>query len=108
MIARNLETRILKLEVSRRRPDELPLVWRSPDGDVRAIAKRSLLRTIAQKLHREGKGSRWYGAVRAFVQLSLTPGYYTGTERTFVPLLGTSAIEVKAEVPRAGGDFWFW
>jgi hypothetical protein len=47
VIARNLETRIVKLEVSRRRPNELLLVWCRPDGDVRAAAKRSLLRTIA-------------------------------------------------------------
>jgi hypothetical protein len=30
MIARNIETRIVKLEARRRRPDELLLVWRRP------------------------------------------------------------------------------
>jgi hypothetical protein len=36
MIARNIENRIVKLEASRQRPDELLLVWRRPDTDVRA------------------------------------------------------------------------
>ena len=42
MIARSLEARIVKLEVSRGRPDELLLVWRRPNGDVRtAVSKAS-------------------------------------------------------------------
>jgi hypothetical protein len=35
MIARNLESRVIKLEVKQSRPDELLLVWRRPDADVR-------------------------------------------------------------------------
>jgi hypothetical protein len=34
MIARNLETRIVKLEARRRRPDELLLIWRRPGSAV--------------------------------------------------------------------------
>jgi hypothetical protein len=34
MIARNIETRIVKLEARRRRPDELLLVWRRPGATV--------------------------------------------------------------------------
>ena len=41
MIARNLETRIVKLKVSRRRPDELLLFWSRPNGDVRAAASEA-------------------------------------------------------------------
>ena len=41
MIARNLETRIAKLEVSRRRPNELLLVWRRPGGDVGAAVSEA-------------------------------------------------------------------
>jgi hypothetical protein len=41
MIARNLETRIKKLEASRRRPNELLVVWRRPGGDVRAAAREA-------------------------------------------------------------------
>jgi hypothetical protein len=39
MIARNLETRIVKLEARRRRPDELMLIWRHPGAAVsKAVA----------------------------------------------------------------------
>jgi hypothetical protein len=41
MIARNLETRIKKLESSRRRPNELLVVWRRPGGDVRAAVSEA-------------------------------------------------------------------
>jgi hypothetical protein len=34
MIARNIETRIVKLEARRRRPDELLLVWRRPGAKI--------------------------------------------------------------------------
>lgn len=34
MSARNLESRVVKLEAVRKRPDEILLVWRRPDGDV--------------------------------------------------------------------------
>jgi hypothetical protein len=34
MIARNIETRIVKLEARRRRPDELLLVWRRPGAAI--------------------------------------------------------------------------
>jgi hypothetical protein len=36
MTLRNVEARLIKLEARRRRPDELLLIWRLPDGDVRA------------------------------------------------------------------------
>ena len=41
MIARSLETRIVKLEASRRRPNELLVVWRRPGGDVKAAASEA-------------------------------------------------------------------
>lgn len=34
MRGRNLESRIVKLEIKTTRPDEMLLVWRRPDGDV--------------------------------------------------------------------------
>lgn len=36
MISRSVMARIIKLEAIRRRPDEVLLVWRGPDADVRA------------------------------------------------------------------------
>jgi hypothetical protein len=41
MIARSLETRVLKLEVSRRRPNEMLVVWRRPGGDVMAATSEA-------------------------------------------------------------------
>jgi len=38
MIARNLESRIVRLEVSRRRPDEILLIWRRPGDEVKTAA----------------------------------------------------------------------
>ena len=41
MIARSLETRIVKLETSRRRSNEKLVVWRRPGGDVMAAASEA-------------------------------------------------------------------
>ena len=41
MIARSLETRVAKLEASRRRPNELLVVWRRPGGDVKAAVSEA-------------------------------------------------------------------
>ena len=40
MIARNVESRIIKLEARSARPDEMLVVWRKPDGDVAAGVER--------------------------------------------------------------------
>ena len=39
MIARNVESRIVKLEARTARPDEMLVVWRLPDGDVAGALK---------------------------------------------------------------------
>ena len=39
MIARNVESRIVKLETRTARPDEMLVVWRLPDGDVAEALK---------------------------------------------------------------------
>ena len=39
MIARNVESRITKLEARSARPDEMLVVWRMPDGDVAEALK---------------------------------------------------------------------
>ena len=41
MTVRSLETRIVKLEAGRRRPNEMLVVWRRPGGDVRAAASEA-------------------------------------------------------------------
>ena len=40
MTIRNIETRIVKLEVSRRRPDEMLVIWRMPGETVRTAVSR--------------------------------------------------------------------
>jgi hypothetical protein len=40
--ARNIVARIEKLETTRRRPDEMLLVWREPDGDVAAAISNAV------------------------------------------------------------------
>jgi hypothetical protein len=39
MIARNLESRIVKLETSNARPNEMLVVWRKPNGDLAEALK---------------------------------------------------------------------
>ena len=41
MIARNVESRITKLEARSARPDEMLVVWRKPDGDVTEALKNA-------------------------------------------------------------------
>ena len=36
MTMRNVESRLIKLEVRRHRPNEILLIWRRPDADVEA------------------------------------------------------------------------
>jgi len=67
VIARNLEKRIAKLEASWRRPNELLLVWRRPNGDVRAAASEAKFapgdRVICPKWGVDGPlpPPRWFG-----------------------------------------------
>jgi hypothetical protein len=67
MIVRNLETRIMKLELSRRRPNEFLLVWRRPNGDVSAAASEAKFapgdRVICLEWFGDGPlpAPRWYG-----------------------------------------------
>jgi hypothetical protein len=67
MIVRNLETRIMKLELSRRRPNEFLLVWRRPNGDVRAAASEAKFapgdRVICLEWFGDGPlpAPRWHG-----------------------------------------------
>jgi hypothetical protein len=42
MTVRNIEARIEKLETSRRRPDQILLVWRKPDSDVAAAVANAV------------------------------------------------------------------
>ena len=67
VIARNLEKRIAKLEASRQRPDELLLVWRRPNGDVRAAISEAKFAPGDRVISLEWDGDgplpppRWFG-----------------------------------------------
>ena len=41
MIARNVQSRISRLEARSARPDEMLVVWRKPDGDVTEALKNA-------------------------------------------------------------------
>jgi len=67
MSLRNLEARIAKLEASRRRPNELLLVWRRPNGDVRAATSEAKFAPGDRVISLEWDGDgplpppRWFG-----------------------------------------------
>ena len=67
MIVRNLKTRIMKLELSRRRPNEFLLVWRRPNGEVKAAASEAKFapgdRVICLEWFGDGPlpAPRWHG-----------------------------------------------
>ncbi len=65
--ARNIGARIVKLETTRQRPDEILLVWRRPNGDVaKAVANADYApgdKVICAEWlgHCEVPSPRWYG-----------------------------------------------
>jgi hypothetical protein len=54
--ARNIITRIEKLETSRRRPDEILLVWRKPNSDVAAAVATAKFAVGDRVI-----GAEWFG-----------------------------------------------
>ena len=67
MIARNVESRITKLEARSARPDEMLVVWRKPDGDVTEALKNATFAkgdmVICAEWFDDGPPPtpRWYG-----------------------------------------------
>ena len=67
MIARNVESRITRLEARSARPDEMLVVWRKPDGDVAEALKDATLAKGDKVICAEWcddsppPASRWYG-----------------------------------------------
>ncbi len=66
MTARNVEARIIKLETRRQRPNEILLVWRWPDADVKAAVSVAKFvagdRVICVEWFGDGPlpGPKWY------------------------------------------------
>jgi hypothetical protein len=66
MMGRNVEARIIKLEVRQQRPNEILLIWRRPDADVKAATKNAKFasgdRVICLEWFGDGPlpAPRWY------------------------------------------------
>jgi hypothetical protein len=70
MIARSIETRIVKLETSHQRPDEILVIWREPDGDVAAAAEGAQFAAGDKAICAEWFGEQPHPAPRWYRRLS--------------------------------------
>ena len=101
MIARNVESRITKLEARRARPDEMLVVWRLPDGDVAGALKDATFgkgdKVICAKWFDDSPppAPRWYGDQ---LRRAMTPPEYKQINQT---------IDRVADRPQAERDSGF-
>ena len=85
MIARNVESRITKLEARSARPDEMLVVWRMPDGDVAEALKDATFakgdKVICAEWFDDSPppAPRWYGDQ---LRRAMTPAEYEQINRT--------------------------
>jgi hypothetical protein len=91
MIARNVESRIVKREARSARPDEMLVVWRKPDGDV-AAALEGVTFAQGDKVisaewfdHGPPPAPRWYGDQ---LRRAMTPAEYEQIHRTIDRVAG--------------------
>jgi hypothetical protein len=91
MIARNVESRIVKREARSARPDEMLVVWRKPDGDV-AAALEGVTFVQGDKVisaewfdHGPPPAPRWYGDQ---LRRAMTPAEYEQIHRTIDRVAG--------------------
>jgi hypothetical protein len=98
MIARNVESRIIKLEARSARPDEMLVVWRLPDGDVAEALKDARFakgdKVICAEWFSDGPppAARWYGDE---LRRAMPPEEYEQMNRT---------IDHVADNPQAKRD----
>ena len=101
MIARNVESRIVKLEARTARPDEMLVVWRLPDGDVAGALKDAPFAKSDKVICAEWFDDspppkpRWYGDQ---LRRAMTSTEYEQINRT---------IDRVAEGPQAKRDSGF-
>ena len=101
MIARNVESRITKLEARSARPDEMLVVWRKPDGDVAEALKDATFakgdKVICAEWFDDSPppAPRWYGDQ---LRRAMTPAEYEQINRT---------IDRVADSPQAKRDSGF-
>jgi hypothetical protein len=96
MTARNLESRLVKLEAVRQRPDEILLVWRRPDGDaaeaVEGVRFSSGDRVVCAEWFEDSPlpAPRWY---RNDLRLEMPADEYEQLNRTIVRVAEQSRPE---------------
>ena len=85
MIARNVQSRIVKLEARRTRPDEMLVVWRKPGGDVAEALKDATFakgdKVICAEWFDDSPppAPRWYGDQ---LRRAMTPPEYKQINQT--------------------------
>ena len=93
MIARNVQSRITKLEARSARPDEMLVVWRLPDGDVAEALKDATFAKGDKVICVEWFESspppapRWYGDQ---LRRAMTPAEYKQINHTIDRIAGGS------------------
>ena len=101
MIARNVESRITKLEARSTRPDEMLVVWRLPDSDVAEALKGARFAKGDKVICAEwfddspSPAPRWYGDQ---LRRAMTPSEYKQINQT---------IDRVADRPQAERDSGF-
>ena len=100
MIARNIESRMTKLEARRARPDEMLVVWRKPDGDVTEALKNATFAKGDMVICAEWFDSspppapRWYGDE---LRRAMTSSAYEQRAASVVTAIQQNAWEGRAE-----------
>ena len=93
MIARNVLSRIIKLEARSARPDEMLVIWRKPDGDVAAALEGVTFakgdKVICAEWFDDGHPPepRWYGDQ---LRRAMPPAEYEQINRTIDRVAGSS------------------
>ena len=102
MTVRSLESRVGKLEVLRRRPDEMLVIWRRPDGDVAEALRGTSFakgdKVICAEWFEDGSPlpePRWY---RDQLNRAMPPAEHEQLERT----IDRMAERAKAKRDEAG------
>jgi hypothetical protein len=94
MIARNVQSRIIKLEARNARPDEMLVVWRLPDGDVAEALKDARFAKGDKVICAEWfdnsspPAPRWYGDQ---LRRAMPPAEYEQINRTIDRIAGDQA-----------------
>ena len=101
MIARNVESRITRLEARSARPDEMLVVWRKPDGDVAEALKDATFakgdKVICAEWFDDSPppAPRWYGD-QLRRAMTLQPNMSNSTVQSIASRITTKPSEILA------------